>query len=76
MDAEAMWYRLSLQKIIPNNRKIESILSNNQHLMTGKERTIFNLFKLHRDGFEYNKISGDVNPAVQLFPKDLNIMFL
>ena len=76
MDAEAMWYRLSLQKIIPNNRKIESILSNNQHLMTDKERTIFNLFKLHRDGFEYNKISGDVNPAVQLFPKDLNIMFL
>ncbi len=76
MDAEVMWYRLSLQNIIPNNRKIESILGNNQHLMTDKERRVFNLFKLHRDGFEYNKISGDVNPAVPLFPKDLNNMFL
>lgn len=76
MDAEVMWYRLSLQTIIPNNRKIESILGNNQHLMTDKERQVFNLFKLHIDGFEYNKISGDVNPAVPLFPKDLNNMFL
>ncbi len=76
MDAESMWNRLSVQKIIPNNRKIESILRNNQHLMTDKERTVFNQFKLHREGFEYNKISGDVNPAVPMFPRELNSIFL
>lgn len=76
MDTELMWYQMSLQKIIPNNRRIEAILCNNKHLMTDKERSVYNLFKLHREGFEYNKISGDVNPTVPLFPNDLNSIFL
>ena len=76
IDTESMWYQMSLQKIIPNNRRIESILCNNQHLMTDKERFIYNLFKLHREGFEYNKISGDVNPTVPRFPNGLNNIFI
>ena len=76
LDTESMWYHLSIQKIIPNNRRIESILCNNQHLMTDKEKSIYNLFKLHREGFEYNKISGDVNPTVPRFPNELNTVFI
>lgn len=75
-DTESMWRHMSLEKIIPNNRKIEALISNNRHLMTSEEIVVYNKFKLHREGFEYNKISGDVNKAVTTFPIELNNIFL
>ena len=32
------------------------------------ELRLFTQFKLHREGFEYNKLSGDVNATVPTFP--------
>ena len=43
-DTELIWNRLTIQKILPNNRKIEAILEKNVHLMTANEKTAFNLF--------------------------------
>ena len=74
-DTELIWNRLAIQKILPNNRKIEAILDKNLHLMTNMEKIAHNLFKLHREGFEYNKISGDVNSMVPKFPDELNNMY-
>ncbi len=74
-DTELIWNRLTIQRILPNNRKIEAILEKNVHLMTNNEKKTFNLFKLHREGFEFNKISGDVNSMVPTFPDELNSMY-
>ena len=68
MATELEWERLCLQKIIPNNRKIESVILANIDLLTEEEFTSFTQFKLHREGFEYNKLSGDVNAAVPTYP--------
>lgn len=68
MDTELMWEKQSILKLIPNNRKIESAIEQNQELLQGNEFSLFIEFKLHREGFEYNKISGDVNSTVPTFP--------
>lgn len=68
METELMWEKLAIQKLLPNNRKIESAIELNQELLLGNEFGLYIEFKLHREGFEYNKISGDVNSAVATFP--------
>lgn len=68
MATELMWERLAIQKILPNNRKLEKIIECNLDLLTPDEIEIFTEFKIHREGFEYNKISGDVNATVLQFP--------
>lgn len=75
MATELEWERLSLQKIIPNNRMIESVVSRNKDLMTEEESRLFIRFKLHREGFEYNKLSGDVNATVPTFPVEFENIF-
>jgi len=75
MATELEWERLSLQKIIPNNRKIESVVSRNQDLLTDGEYQLSIRFKLHREGFEYNKLSGDVNATVPSFPIEFEKVF-
>jgi hypothetical protein len=72
---ELMWKSLAVEKILPNNRKIENVIEINQHLLEGSEFCDFIKFKLHREGFEYNKISGDVNATVPTFPKDFENIF-
>lgn len=74
--AEQMWERLSIQKILPNNRKIEQIVSLNFHLLLDNEKDGLNKFKLHREGFEYNKVSGDKNASAQRFPSGFENIFL
>lgn len=68
MATELEWERQSIQKIIPNNRKIESAITQCLDLLTDEEERLFVQFKLHREGFEYNKLSGDVNATVPTFP--------
>lgn len=67
---ELMWEMLAIQKVLPNNRIIEKTIECNLHLLTPDEFEIFTEFKIHREGFEYNKISGDVNAAVLRFPSE------
>lgn len=68
MATELEWERQSKQKIIPNNRRIESAITQCLDLLTNEETGLFVQFKLHREGFEYNKLSGDVNATVPTFP--------
>lgn len=75
METEFMWEKLSIQKLLPNNRKIESTVEQNQELLRDNEFGLFIEFKLHRAGFEYNKISGDVNSTVPTFPIDFENIF-
>lgn len=75
MATELMWEKIAIQKILPNNRKIESVVEQNQDLLKGNEFGLFIEFKLHREGFEYNKISGDVNSTVLTFPSGFENIF-
>lgn len=70
-DAAKMWEIKSIDTIIPNNRRICEILSNNYRLLNENELEVFNNFKIHKEGFEYNKLSGDKNSSVPLFPNEL-----
>jgi len=72
---ELMWESMAIRKILPNNRKIENVIEINQHLLKGSEYGAFIEFKLHREGFEYNKISGDVNAMAPRFPNDFEKIF-
>lgn len=69
------WERLCLQKLIPNNWKIESVIQANRNLLTDEEYNLFMLYKLHREGFENNKLSGDVNAMVPTFPVGFENIF-
>ena len=75
MATELMWESLAIKTLLPNNRKIENVIEINQHLLEGSEYGQFVEFKLHREGFEYNKISGNVNATVPTFPKDFENIF-
>lgn len=75
MATELEWERLCLQKLIPNNRKIESAVIANIDLMTEEEFALFTQFKLHREGFEFNKLSGDFNATVPRFPVGFENIF-
>lgn len=75
MATEIMWEKLAIQKILPNNRKIEAFIELNQDLLEGNEFGLYIEYKLHREGFEYNKISGDVNSTVPTFPNGFENIF-
>ena len=70
-DASQMWEKNTLEVIIPNNRKILNLLSNNLNLLDSSEKLIYFKFKDHKEGFEYNKLSNDKNSSVALFPKEI-----
>lgn len=72
---EQEWERLSIQKLIPNNRKIESVVAQNLDILTEDEMMLFIQFKIHREGFENNKLSGDVNGTVPTFPVGFENIF-
>lgn len=75
LESELKWNQLSIKKILPNNRKIERTIQNNIELLTPQELNEFSKFKLHVEGFEYNKISGDVNSVYPTFPKNFERIF-
>lgn len=68
LSAEHEWGRQCVQTIIPNNRRIENALVNNINLLSPEEMKLLVLFKRHREGFEYNHVSGDVSELVTTFP--------
>lgn len=70
-EASKMWEKRAIDTIIPNNRKICEFLDKNSSLLNENEIGILARFKLHKEGFEYNKLSGDKNPTVPLFPKEI-----
>lgn len=71
-DAKAAWDRAIRENIIPNNRRITELLLKNRQFLTKEEEAIFEKFRLHKNGLEYNHLSGDKNNAAQLFPKGMN----
>ena len=71
-DAALMWLRHVMKDIIPNNRKIASLLSINEALLKGDEIETVNAFRLHSEAFEYNHVSGDKNASAPLFPSEMN----
>lgn len=73
---ELEWNRICLQKIIPNNRKIESLVSRNSDLLTKEEKSLFIQYKIHREGFENNHLSGDVNSRIPMFPNEFDKIFI
>lgn len=75
MATELEWERQSIQKIIPNNRKIEAVITQNEKLLSEEEYPLYIRFKQHREGFEFNKLSGDVSAVVPRFPDGFEILF-
>ncbi len=75
MATELMWEKLAIQNLLPNNRLIQSAIEQNQDLLQSNEFGLFIEFRLHREGFEYNKISGDVNSTVPTFPNGFENIF-
>lgn len=69
LSAELEWARQCVKTIIPNNRRIECVLFNNRDLLNSEEVKSLILFKGHREGFEYNHVSGDVSEMVPTFPE-------
>lgn len=75
MATEIEWERQAIQKIIPNNRKIEAAISQNEEMLKESEYLLYIQFKIHREGFEFNKLSGDVNAVVPRFPEGFDSIF-
>ena len=71
-EASQMWELKSIDTLIPNNRIIYELLSKNYSLLNEDEHKTLTQFKLHKEGFEYNKLSGYKNSTVPLFPKAIN----
>lgn len=70
-DSPAMWKHKILDTIIPNNRKILELLRKNSSLLSQEEQKILEEFALHKEGFEYNHLSGDKNTSAPLFPAQI-----
>jgi hypothetical protein len=70
-EASTMWTLKSVETIIPNNRKIIELVEKNYALLNQEETEIIAKFKIHKEGFEYNKLSGDKNPTVPTFPTEI-----
>lgn len=70
-DSPAMWKHKIIDTIIPNNRMILELLRKNFQLLSAEEQNIVEDFSLHKEGFEYNHLSGDKNTSVPLFPAQI-----
>ncbi len=74
-DAPHMWSHYALRTIIPNNRQILNILRKNHSYFGCKEVDIIEKFAAHKEGFEYNHLSGNKNTSVPLFPLEIHSIF-
>lgn len=70
-DSPAMWKHKILDTIIPNNRMILELLRKNSKILSVDEQNTVEEFALHKEGFEYNHLSGDKNTSVPLFPAQI-----
>jgi hypothetical protein len=71
-DAFKLWKHHVLNDIIPNNRRIAGLLVRNQHLLTDQEKNVLQEFLAHKEGFEYNHLSGEKNASMPLFPRGMS----
>lgn len=68
------WKSKILEKILPNNRKIQNIIERNYKLLRETEITIFEEFKQHVDDFEAkHKFNVDIN--AKQFPLEMNNIY-
>lgn len=67
-DAASMWRQSILTVIIPNNRRILSLFTRNDCLLSEDEKMIVDKFRVHLLGVEFNHLSGDKNGRVPRFP--------
>jgi hypothetical protein len=70
-DHYATWQKVVIEKIIPNNRMIDVTLMGNVRFLSRKEMKLLGFFKVHREAFEFNHLSGDKTTNAPLFPTDL-----
>jgi hypothetical protein len=73
--AAGTWRREALRVILPNNRRIIEISEANDELLDPADRDALARFKVHADGFAYNRISGDKDPSVPTFPEEMSRRF-
>jgi hypothetical protein len=69
--AAERWTRKVLQKIIPNNRKVQAQLDVNKHLLNNRERETLERFRQHIDDLEARHIEGYHEGASQ-FPAGMS----
>ncbi len=71
-DAADAWRHHVIADIIPRNRQIADLLSENEHLLSEEEKEVLDKFVLHQQAFERNHISGDKTSTAPLFPDEMN----
>lgn len=74
-DAVEQWHRHILADIIPNNRRVAELLQRNKHLLSVEQKLVAARFLVHKEGFEYNHLSGEKNASVPMFPKEMHDLF-
>lgn len=72
LETELVWEQKSINTIIPNNRKIQAIIETNYEYLTSAEKSIFEEWKLHKESFEFNKLSGDRTSSLVIYPESFN----
>lgn len=72
LEAETQWEQKSINTIIPNNRRIYATIERNYDLLTPGEKYLFEEWKLHKESFEFNKLSGDKTSALVIYPVAFN----
>lgn len=71
-DAVEHWQREVATSIIPNNRKILTLLEANRNLLTEDERALVEEFRVHVDAFEARHLFGEVTASAPRFPAEMN----
>lgn len=66
------WKSMAKEIVVPNNEKIVTLLSENQHLLTPEEKVDFVAFKLHAEGFKDNQYRGEKIAEYPQFPIRIN----
>ena len=74
-DAAVAWQRAVRSDVIPNNRLIYEVMYANRELLSASDLQTLERFKLHRDAFEYNHLSGDKIANAPVFPREMERLF-
>ena len=68
------WQRKVLSHILPNNRKILSILDKNRHLLIDRELITLEHFRQHVDDLEARHLGGSVAAVGRRFPAEMEVI--
>jgi hypothetical protein len=71
-----LWLRYARATIVPNNRKILSLLDANRHLLTRNETATLAQYRLHVQQFEDRHVLGDFSTGTERFPEKIERVFL